>query len=39
MNFDAIPELRWRFGYAFAIALMIAVAATLFALFRRRRWI
>jgi magnesium transporter len=39
MNFDAIPELRWRFGYAFAIGLMIAVAATLFALFRRRHWI
>ena len=39
MNFDAIPELRWRFGYAFAIALMIAVAVTLYALFRRRRWI
>jgi magnesium transporter len=39
MNFDAIPELRWRFGYAFAIALMVAVAATLYVLFRRRNWI
>jgi magnesium transporter len=39
MNFDAIPELRWRFGYAFAIGLMIAVAATLYVLFKRRRWI
>jgi magnesium transporter len=39
MNFDGIPELSWRFGYAFAIALMIAVAVTLYALFRRRGWI
>jgi magnesium transporter len=39
MNFDGIPELRWRFGYAFAIALMLAVAATLYALFKRRGWI
>jgi magnesium transporter len=39
MNFDAIPELRWRFGYAFAILLMLAVAATLYALFKRRGWI
>jgi magnesium transporter len=39
MNFDAIPELHWRFGYAFAILLMLAVAATLYALFKRRGWI
>ena len=39
MNFDGIPELRWRFGYAFAIALMVAVAATLYLRFRRRNWI
>ena len=39
MNFDAIPELRWRFGYAFAIALMLAVAAALYAVFKRRGWI
>jgi magnesium transporter len=39
MNFDGIPELRWRFGYAFAIVLMVAVAATLYLLFKRRDWI
>ena len=37
--FDAIPELHWRFGYAFAILLMVAVAAALFAVFKRRSWI
>ena len=39
MNFDGIPELRWRFGYAFALLLMLATAVTLFVLFKRRRWI
>jgi len=39
MTFDGIPELRWRFGHAFAIVLMLAVAATLYVLFKRRNWI
>ena len=34
MNFDGIRELQWRFGYAFAIVLMLAVAATLHVLFK-----
>ena len=39
MNFDAMPELRWRYGYPFALLLMVLVAVTLYALFKRRGWL
>ena len=39
MNFTIMPELHWAFGYPFALGLMGAVCATLFAIFKRRRWL
>jgi magnesium transporter len=39
MNFDHVPELHWRFGYPFALALMVVVSVTLYVVFKRRRWI
>jgi magnesium transporter len=39
MNFEHMPELRWRFGYPFALALMIVVSVGLYLIFKRRRWI
>jgi len=39
MNFRDMPELHWRLGYPFAVALMVVVSSTLYVLFRRRRWI
>jgi magnesium transporter len=39
MNFDHMPELHWRYGYLLALVLMGAVSATLYLVFRRRRWI
>jgi len=45
MNFDPevspwnMPELKWRFGYLFALAIMGAMAGGLLIYFRRRRWI
>ena len=39
MNFRHMPELRWQYGYPFAIALMVAVSSTLFVAFKRRDWI
>ena len=39
MNFEHMPELDWRLGYPLALALMLAVAVVLFAVFKRRRWI
>jgi magnesium transporter len=39
MNFEHMPELGWRFGYPFALALMLLVPVSLYVLFKRRRWI
>jgi magnesium transporter len=39
MNFDAMPELHWRLGYPFAMALMMAVCASLYVVFKRRDWL
>jgi magnesium transporter len=39
MNFRLMPELAWRWGYAYALGLMGVVGAGLFLYFRRRRWI
>jgi magnesium transporter len=39
MNFDVMPELRWRFGYPLVWAVMLAVAGGLLAWFWRRGWL
>jgi magnesium transporter len=45
MNFDPevsawnMPELKWRYGYLFSLAIMGTVAGGLLIYFRRRRWI
>ncbi len=39
MNFTVIPELRWRYGYPFALLLMVLVAVTLYTVFKRRGWL
>jgi magnesium transporter len=39
MNFHNMPEIEWRLGYLFALALMLAVGLGLFTYFRRRDWI
>jgi magnesium transporter len=39
MNFDYMPELHWRFGYLFAIFLMILTALLLYLRFKRSGWL
>ncbi|MFF7390733.1 magnesium and cobalt transport protein CorA [Streptomyces scabiei] len=39
MNFKHMPELRWVFGYPFAIGLMGVVCASLYVIFKRRDWL
>ncbi len=39
MNFDLMPELRWRFGYVFTIVLMVAIDGWLFYRLRKARWL
>jgi magnesium transporter len=38
MNFERMPELHWRYGYAWALGLMAVTAAGLIAFFKRRGW-
>ena len=39
MNFQHMPELGWKYGYAWGILLMIASAALPMLYFRRRGWL
>ena len=39
MNFEHMPELKWRFGYVWAITLMLALPTALIFWFRRKKWI
>ena len=39
MNFDHMPELKWLYGYPYALALMIASAVIPFWVARRRGWL
>ncbi|MFD2793842.1 magnesium and cobalt transport protein CorA [Promicromonospora vindobonensis] len=39
MNFDAMPELDWAYGYPAALVAMLAVSVGLFGVFRWKRWI
>lgn len=38
MNFEAMPELKWQFGYPLAIVLMILSAILPYHYFKRRGW-
>lgn len=38
MNFDFMPELHWRYGYAFAAGLCVLVVGVLYAVFKKKKW-
>jgi magnesium transporter len=39
MNFESMPELNWKFGYAFAVGSMLALTIFLYTWFKRRDWL
>ena len=39
MNFDNMPELRWPFGYPFALLLMALLSGLLYTAFKRKGWL
>ena len=39
MNFRAMPELEWQYGYVYAIGVMIASAIVPMLYFRKRGWL
>ncbi len=39
MNFQHMPELSWRYGYPFALGIMVLIAAGLLVYFGRKGWL
>jgi magnesium transporter len=39
MNFDYMPELKWRYGYVGALFSMLAVGLAIYSHFRRIKWL
>ena len=39
MNFEFMPELHWRYGYFWALGLMVVIAVGMIGLFRRIKWL
>lgn len=39
MNFDDMPELKWRYGYPMVITLAITIASSMLFYFRKKKWI
>ena len=39
MNFDVMPELRWRYGYFAVMGFMLIISLLMLAWFRWKRWL
>lgn len=39
MNFDVMPELRWRYGYFVVVGVMAMICLTLYIRFKRAKWL
>ena len=38
MNFDNIPELKWRYGYFYVLGIMAFIGISMFLWFKRKGW-
>ena len=39
MNFVRMPELEWRFGYYWALGLMLTITFVGYSYFKRKDWL
>lgn len=39
MNFDFMPELHWKFGYPFALGLMVVFTLVILLIFKLKKWL
>ena len=39
MNFKYLPEAEWRYGYLFALAIMLAMVLVSYIYFKRKEWL
>ncbi len=39
MNFEFMPELKWKYGYPAAIVVMVAVSYYMYRRFKKAGWL
>jgi magnesium transporter len=39
MNFDLMPELKWRYGYVYALLSMVGIGVGLYLYLRKAKWL
>lgn len=39
MNFELMPELRWRYGYFTVLGVMLTVVTTLIVILKKKNWL
>jgi len=39
MNFDLMPELKWQYGYVFALLSMVGIGAGLYLYLKKVNWL
>jgi magnesium transporter len=39
MNFENMPELQWRWGYALIWAVMVLIVLAMLIYFKREKWL
>jgi magnesium transporter len=39
MNFEHMPELKWKYGYPFALAMIALISSILYWRFRKAKWL
>lgn len=39
MNFNYMPELRWKYGYPFSLAIMVLLVLIMLGYFKKRKWL
>ena len=39
MNFEFMPELKWRWGYFAVLGIMMALGVLMLVYFKRKKWL
>jgi magnesium transporter len=39
MNFDSMPELRWKYGYPIVIGALLVITGILYRKFKKSGWL
>ena len=39
MNFEYMPELKWKFGYLFLWVIIFIISLIMYAYFKRKKWL